>query len=87
MLYLFQVVPFKRFNDVIKRNGVGLTFACMGMTSHVDGPADGSNLTGVGEIRLLPDLSTKWMVPWYTASKMFLLLFFCITNLAFNSSN
>lgn len=37
----------------------------MGMTSFVDGPADETNLTGVGEIRLMPDLSTKRKIPWY----------------------
>lgn len=59
----------------------------MAMSSHVDSPADGSNLTGVGEIRLLPDLSTKWTVPWYEASRTFVLLFLCITILALDSSN
>lgn len=37
----------------------------MGMCSFVDGPAEDTNLTGVGEIRLIPDLSTKWQIPWY----------------------
>lgn len=45
-------------------NGVGLSFACMGMTSSSDGPAEGTNLTGTGEIRLMPDLSTKRTIPW-----------------------
>lgn len=38
----------------------------MGMTSAVDGPADGTNLSGTGEIRLMPDLSTRWRIPWYS---------------------
>ncbi|GAV85734.1 Gln-synt_C domain-containing protein/Amidohydro_2 domain-containing protein [Cephalotus follicularis] len=59
-----RVVPGKRFNDVIRKNGVGLTFACMAMSSAVDGAADDTNLTGVGEIRLMPDLSTRWTIPW-----------------------
>lgn len=67
-----RAVPFKRFNDVIKRHGVGLACAIMAMSSHVDSPADGSNLTGVGEIRLLPDLSTKWTVPWNKQEEMVL---------------
>lgn len=62
---MVQVVPAKRFNDVVTKNGIGLTFACMGMISFTDGPADETNLTGVGEIRLMPDLSTKWRIPWY----------------------
>ena len=62
---LFQVVPAARFQDVVQRNGVGLTFASMGMPSFTDGPAEESKLTGVGEIRLIPDLSTKRRIPWY----------------------
>ncbi|XP_042499937.1 protein fluG isoform X1 [Macadamia integrifolia] len=67
-----RAVPAKRFHDVVKNNGVGLTFASMGMTSHSDGPADGTNLTGVGEIRLMPDLSTKWRLPWSQQDEMVL---------------
>lgn len=68
MHYIFsfpQVVPVKRFYDVVEKNGVGLTVAAMGMSSLVDGPAENTNLTGVGEIRLIPDLSTKRVIPWY----------------------
>ncbi|KAL6141892.1 hypothetical protein ACLB2K_060178 [Fragaria x ananassa] len=67
-----RVVPAKRFNDVVTKNGIGLTFACMGMTSFTDGPADETNLTGVGEIRLMPDLSTKWRIPWVEQEEMVL---------------
>ncbi|XP_057983098.1 protein fluG [Malania oleifera] len=67
-----RVVPEKRFNDVVKKNGVGLTVACMGVTSTSDGPADGTNLTGVGEIRLIPDLLTKWRIPWVKQEEMVL---------------
>ena len=59
-----QVVPRKRFHDVVKKNGVGLACACMGMTSAVDGPAVGTNLSGVGEVRLIPDMLTKYTIPW-----------------------
>ncbi|CAN6580955.1 unnamed protein product [Malus baccata var. baccata] len=67
-----RVVPKKRFNDVVIKNGIGLTFASMGMTSLVDGPADETNLTGVGEIRLMPDLSTKRKIPWVEQEEMVL---------------
>uniref|UniRef100_A0A2P2KJ90 Uncharacterized protein MANES_08G013700 n=1 Tax=Rhizophora mucronata TaxID=61149 RepID=A0A2P2KJ90_RHIMU len=67
-----RVVPVKRFNHIVKKHGIGLTFACMGMTSHVDGPADETNLTGVGEIRLMPDLSTKRGIPWTKEEEMVL---------------
>ncbi|XP_050228434.1 protein fluG [Mercurialis annua] len=67
-----RVVPIKRFNNVVKKNGIGLTFACMAMISAVDGPADETNLTGVGEIRLIPDLSTKRRLPWMKQEEMVL---------------
>ncbi|WCJ34437.1 glutamate-ammonia ligase catalytics glutamate-ammonia ligase [Euphorbia peplus] len=67
-----RVVPVKRFNDIVKKNGLGLTFACMGMSSAVDGPADGTNLTGVGEIRLMADLLTKKRIPWMKQEEMVL---------------
>ncbi|KAL6641020.1 hypothetical protein ACP70R_019201 [Stipagrostis hirtigluma subsp. patula] len=59
-----RVVPAGRFYEITKNKGVGLTFASMGMTSFCDGPADGTNLTGVGEIRLVPDMSTLLRLPW-----------------------
>ncbi|XVF76352.1 hypothetical protein PTKIN_Ptkin13bG0259800 [Pterospermum kingtungense] len=67
-----RAVPKKRFDDVVKKNGVGLTFACMGMSSAVDGPADGTNLTGTGEIRLMPDLLTRKDIPWKKQEEMVL---------------
>ncbi|KAF9598958.1 hypothetical protein IFM89_033303 [Coptis chinensis] len=67
-----RAVPSKRFHDVVKKNGVGLTFASMGMSSSADAPADGTNLTGVGEIRIIPDLSTKWRIPWSQQEEMVL---------------
>ncbi|XP_028054126.1 sucrose nonfermenting 4-like protein [Camellia sinensis] len=36
----------------------------MAMSSATGCPADETNLTGVGEIRLIPDLSTKCIIPW-----------------------
>ncbi|XP_042042819.1 protein fluG-like [Salvia splendens] len=67
-----RVVPKKRFHDVVTKNGVGLTCASMAMSSHMDGPADGTNLTGVGEISLIPDLSTKRLIPWAKEQEMVL---------------
>ncbi|KAK9168560.1 hypothetical protein Syun_000700 [Stephania yunnanensis] len=67
-----RAVPAKRFHEVVKQNGIGLTFASMGMTSSSDGPAYGTDLTGVGEIRLIPDLSTKWKIPWAPKEEMVL---------------
>ncbi|GAB2272270.1 hypothetical protein Dimus_007090 [Dionaea muscipula] len=67
-----RVVPKRRFHDVITKNGVGLTFASMGMTSFADGPAAETKLTGVGEIRLIPDLSTQRKIPWAKQEEMVL---------------
>lgn len=67
-----RVVPEKRFRDVVVKSGIGLTVACMGMTSFMDGPADGTNLSGVGEIRLMADLSTKLQIPWNNEEEMVL---------------
>ncbi|KAL6987313.1 glutamine synthetase [Sarracenia purpurea var. burkii] len=67
-----RVVPKKRFHNTVVKNGVGLTFACMAMSSAADCPADETNLDGVGEIRLMPDLSTKWTIPWLKQEEMVL---------------
>ncbi|KAK4765798.1 hypothetical protein SAY87_007440 [Trapa incisa] len=67
-----RVIPSKRFYDVVVKNGVGLTCACMGLTSGVDCPAKESGLTGTGEIRLIPDLTTKWQIPWEEREEMVL---------------
>ncbi|ERN04790.1 hypothetical protein AMTR_s00140p00082700 [Amborella trichopoda] len=67
-----RVVPGKRFYQVTKDHGVGLTFASMGMTSFSDGPAKGTNLTGVGEIRIMPDTTTKCRIPWLEQQEMVL---------------
>ncbi|PIA37132.1 hypothetical protein AQUCO_03000006v1 [Aquilegia coerulea] len=66
-----RAVPAKRFGTVVK-DGVGLTVASMALRSSVDAPADGSGLTGVGEIRLIPDLSTKCRIPWAHQEEMVL---------------
>ncbi|GJN20769.1 hypothetical protein PR202_gb08186 [Eleusine coracana subsp. coracana] len=65
-----RVVPAGRFYEITRNKGVGLTFASMGMTSFCDGPADGTNLTGVGEIRLVPDMSTLLRLPWSRREEM-----------------
>ncbi|EPS69511.1 hypothetical protein M569_05253 [Genlisea aurea] len=67
-----RVVPYKRFIDLITENGLGLTHVSMGMSSHADAPADGSGLTAAGEIRLMPDLSTKSIIPWAKKHEMVL---------------
>lgn len=60
-----QVVPQQRFYSSVQKHGVGLTCACMGMSSTSDGPAVDTNLSASGETRIVPDLSTKCRLPWY----------------------
>jgi hypothetical protein len=60
-----RVIPIGRYAEVSMDYGVGLTQACMGMTSFSDAPAPNSGVTNVGEIRLMPDASTKHRLPWY----------------------
>ncbi|KAJ0255276.1 Nodulin/glutamine synthase-like protein [Hirschfeldia incana] len=67
-----RVVQAQRFNRSVKKNGIGLTHVSMGMTSFYDGPAEDSKLTGTGEIRLVPDLSTKRVIPWTKQESMVL---------------
>ncbi|KAG9146274.1 hypothetical protein Leryth_007977 [Lithospermum erythrorhizon] len=63
-------VPKKRFDDSVVKNGVGLPYAIMAFASYVDGVAIGSGLSGTGEMRLIPDLSTKHRVPWEKHQEM-----------------
>ncbi|KAE8713193.1 glutamate-ammonia ligase isoform 2 [Hibiscus syriacus] len=67
-----RVVQKKLFDDVVKKNGVGLTFACMAMSSGTDAPSAGTNLTVTGQIRLMPDLSTMREIPWTKQEEMVL---------------
>lgn len=67
-----RAVPVKRFSDIVRKNGVGLTYASMGMSSAADSPADESGLTGVGEIRLIPDVTTRKKIPWMERQEMVL---------------
>ncbi|KAL4573425.1 hypothetical protein LXL04_020230 [Taraxacum kok-saghyz] len=67
-----RVIPQKRFDSFVKEKGVGLTYASMCMSSATDGPAEGTNLTGTGEIRLMPDLSTRRTIPWVMQEEMVL---------------
>jgi len=60
-----RVVPVKRYEGVVMDHGLGITKACMAMTSFSDAPAADSGLTAVGEIRLMPDISTRRRLPWF----------------------
>ncbi|KAJ3682545.1 hypothetical protein LUZ60_015118 [Juncus effusus] len=67
-----RVVPKWRFEEGVKDKGVGLTHAVMALPSFIDGACAGSNLSGVGEIRLVPDLNTLSTIPWSKKEEMVL---------------
>ncbi|CAK9206683.1 unnamed protein product [Sphagnum troendelagicum] len=60
-----RVIPLERFEGVVVSHGVGYAQAGMGMTSFSDVPAADSGLSVVGEIRLMPDMTTKRRLPWF----------------------
>lgn len=64
-LNLFQGVPKRRFNDIVAKTGVGLGFAGIVFSSFRDGLVDGCGITTVGEMTLMPDLSTLRRIPWW----------------------
>ncbi|CAL5334664.1 unnamed protein product [Camellia sinensis] len=58
-------VPRKRFHDVVVKNGLGLTVACMAMSSATDCPADETNLTEAKqEEMVLGDMHLKPGEAW-----------------------
>lgn len=59
-----QIVPTRRFEEVVVQYGLGIAQCIMAMTSHTDCPAPDTGFSPVGEIRLMPDLSTKVILPW-----------------------
>ncbi|CAN6174677.1 unnamed protein product [Urochloa humidicola] len=65
-----RVVPAGRFYYITRNKGVALPLAIMGMTSFSDCPAEGTKLTGVGEMRLVPDMSTLVRLPWSRREEM-----------------
>ena len=58
-----RVVPRARF-DYALRLGVGLASACMFLPAHADAPPPDPAASPVGEVRLVPDLSTLRPLPW-----------------------
>ncbi|KAI9086321.1 hypothetical protein K1719_031775 [Acacia pycnantha] len=67
-----RVVPGKRFNDVFRVHGVGLASTVITMPSYFDTTIEGSGLNAVGEVTLMPDLSTKRRIPWSKQEEMVL---------------
>uniref|UniRef100_A0ACD5ZJH8 Uncharacterized protein n=1 Tax=Avena sativa TaxID=4498 RepID=A0ACD5ZJH8_AVESA len=65
-----RVVPADRFYRTVRNKGVGLGIAAAGFTSFSDAPADGTNLTCTGEIRLVADMSTLLRIPWSRDEEM-----------------
>ncbi|KAA8518679.1 hypothetical protein F0562_016153 [Nyssa sinensis] len=66
-----RVVPIQRFYDDVKKNGVLVSASCMGRTTVSISAVEGTNVSGTG-VRLIPDLSTKWQIPWAKQEEMVL---------------
>ncbi|CAN6196302.1 unnamed protein product [Urochloa humidicola] len=69
-LHRCRVLPAQRFYDITRNKGIALPLAIMGMPSFSDCPAEGTNLTSVGEMRLIPDMSTIVRLPWSRREEM-----------------
>ncbi|TMW96298.1 hypothetical protein EJD97_007606 [Solanum chilense] len=67
-----RVIPQQRFNSSVRKDGLGLTVECMGLTSVCDDLTDDTWLPASGEARTIPDLSTKCRVPWAKHQEMVL---------------
>ncbi|KAJ3690451.1 hypothetical protein LUZ61_019615 [Rhynchospora tenuis] len=67
-----RVIPAGRFYEEVKFKGVGLPRAVMGLVSYKDELPENGTLTGVGEIRLVPDMTTIARLPWSTKEEMVL---------------
>ncbi|CAI5511843.1 unnamed protein product, partial [Closterium sp. Naga37s-1] len=59
-----RAVPWDRFRTLTCQQGVGLARCIYAFASFVDGPAPGCGLSAVGEVRLMPDVSTLRSLPW-----------------------
>jgi glutamine synthetase len=59
-----KIVPRRRFTANLWRHGVGVTRANHGSGVFHDGPVNGQSLTPVGEVRLVPDLSSLVELPY-----------------------
>ncbi|KAH0728795.1 hypothetical protein KY284_004660 [Solanum tuberosum] len=67
-----RVVPQHRYYSSVKKHGVGLTVECMRLSSISDDLCEGHSLTSSGEVRVIPDLSTKRKIPWARNQEMVL---------------
>ncbi|XP_060957795.1 protein fluG [Cannabis sativa] len=67
-----RVVPSPHFQNVVQRNGVSLPVLLMGNPSFGVPILENSGLTAVGQVRLVPDLSTRRIIPWETREEMVL---------------
>ncbi|OIT19614.1 hypothetical protein A4A49_40649 [Nicotiana attenuata] len=65
-------VPQQRFYSFVKKHGIGLPRACMGISSISDYPVEDTTLTCSGLFTIVPDLSTKCRIPWAKEQEMVL---------------
>ncbi|XP_027769453.1 protein fluG-like [Solanum pennellii] len=67
-----RVVPQHRYYSSVKKHGVGLTVECMRLSSISDELCKEHSLPYSGEVRVVPDLSTKCKIPWARNQEMVL---------------
>ncbi|KAH0768477.1 hypothetical protein KY285_004348 [Solanum tuberosum] len=67
-----RVVPQHRYYSSVKKHGVGLTVECMRLSSISNDLCEEHSLTSSGEVRVIPDLSTKRKIPWARNQEMVL---------------
>ncbi|KAG5632075.1 hypothetical protein H5410_003792 [Solanum commersonii] len=67
-----NVVPQHRYYSCVKKHGVGLTIECMRLSSISDDLCEEHSLPSSGEVRVVPDLSTKCKIPWARNQEMVL---------------
>ncbi|XP_049373469.1 protein fluG-like [Solanum verrucosum] len=67
-----RVAPQHRYYSCVKKHGVGLTVECMRLSSISDNLCEEHSLPSSGEVRVVPDLSTKCKIPWARNQEMVL---------------
>ncbi|XP_075095096.1 protein fluG-like [Nicotiana tabacum] len=67
-----RVVLQHRFYSSVKNHGLGLTVECIRLSSTSDNLSEEHSLPPSGEVRVVPDLSTKCRLPWARNQEMVL---------------
>lgn len=86
LFHHLQVVPQHRYYSYVKKHGVGLTVECMRLSSISDELCEQHSLPSSGEVRVVPDLSTKYNICTYyfQTNVFFNILFSNLYNITFD---